>query len=99
MPDSEKSTLIEKVVQVVLRQGFGGVTKSVERFVKRQVRTVVLGLAGAIIILMGIAFISVGIVRWFALLMPAWLAWLIVGIVLFLLGAVLTFATLASSRH
>lgn len=81
-----------------MRQTFGGIAKSAERFVKRALRWASLALAGVVIAVLGIAFLSVGAVKWFALLMPSWLAWLIVGMILLLIGLVLALATLASSR-
>ena len=81
-----------------MRQTFGGIAKSAERFVKRALRWASLALAGVVIAVLGIAFLSVGAVKWFGLLMPSWLAWLIVGMILLLIGLVLALATLASSR-
>jgi len=55
-------------------------------------------LAGVAIIVVGIAFLALGLVKWFANLMPSWLAWLIVGVVLFLIGLALALGALATSR-
>ena len=98
MPEHEKSTLIDRIAQSVIRQGFGTITKSIERFVKRMVRLAVLALAGAVIIVLGVAFLAIGATKWLAFLMPGWLAWLVVGIVLLLLGLVLALAALVGSR-
>jgi len=98
LPEEEKSTLIERLILLVVRQTFGGIAKSAERFVKRALRWASLALAGVVIAVLGIAFLAVGTVKWFALLMPSWLAWFIVGMILLLIGLVLTLATLASSR-
>jgi Na+/H+-dicarboxylate symporter len=98
LPEREKPTLLDRITQGVIRQGFGTIIKSVERFAKRMLRLAVLALAGAVIIVLGIAFVAVGATRWLSLLMPGWLAWLVVGIVLLLLGVVLTLMALASSR-
>lgn len=98
LPEHEKSTLLDKIAQGVIRQGFGTITKSAERFVKRMLRLAVLALAGAVIIVLGVAFLAVGATRWLALLMPGWLAWVVVGIVLLLLGAVLALMALVGSR-
>jgi hypothetical protein len=61
----------------------------VERYTKRLVRTFAMILAGIAIALLGIAAMTVGIVKWFALFMPSWLAWLVMGIFLVLIGTVL----------
>ena len=98
MPEREKSSLVEKVVQSVLHRAVGGITQYVERVVKRILRLVGLALAGVVIALLGLGFLAVGVVKWFSILMPGWLAWAIVGIILLLLGLVLTLATFIGSR-
>jgi len=98
MPEHDEPTLIERITQGVMRQALGRVTKSAEGFVKRIVRLVAMALAGVVIAVLGIGFLAVGAVKWFSILMPNWLAWAIVGVILLLLGAVLTLATLAGSR-
>jgi len=98
LPERDKSTFLERVIQLVLGRILAGVTKSAERFVKRALRMVVMALMGVTIAVLGIAFLAVGAVKWFSILMPNWLAWSIVGIIMLLLGAVLVLATLISSR-
>jgi len=65
------------------------IVDSVERYTKRLLRTFAMILAGIAIALLGIAAMTVGIVKWFALFMPSWLAWLVMGIFLVLIGTVL----------
>jgi hypothetical protein len=55
-------------------------------------------MAGLVIALIGIIFLATGIVKWLAMIIPSWLAWTIVGIVLLLWGMVLTLATFAASK-
>ncbi len=98
MPDEDEPTLVEKILLLVVRQTLGGVRKSVERFIKRALRMVVMALAGVIIGIIGVAFLAVGAVKWFSMLMPNWLAWAIVGIVLLLVGVVLALGTLVGAR-
>jgi hypothetical protein len=85
-------------VKLILREALGGVVKPAERFVKRLARLVGLILAGIVIALIGIGFVSVGAVKWLSALMPSWLAWIIVGIMLLLIGATVTATTFASGR-
>ena len=81
-----------------MRQALGGIGKSVERFVKRTLKLAGLAVAGLTISLLGIAFVAMGIVKWFTLLIPSWLAWLVVGIILLLLGVAVTALTLVTMR-
>jgi hypothetical protein len=98
LPESEKPSLAERLVKLVLREALGGVAKPGERFVKRLVRSVALILGGIVIGVMGIAFVGVGAVRWLSTLMPTWLAWAIVGIMLLLIGVTVTSSAYASGR-
>lgn len=98
MPEEDKPTLVERLVLLVLRRTVGGVVKGAERFLKRMLRMVAMALAGITIALLGVAFLAVGAVKWFSILMPSWLAWTIVGIILLLLGAILALATVIGSR-
>jgi hypothetical protein len=98
LPEAEKPTLAEKLVKLILREAIGGIAKPAERFVKRLARAVGLILAGIVIALIGVGFMSVGAVKWLSALMPAWLAWVIVGIILLLIGITVTATTFASAR-
>ena len=98
MSESGKPTLIERLVKLIIREALGGVAKPAERFVKRLIRSLGLILAGMVIAVIGVGFVSVGAVRWLSLLMPTWLAWVIVGIILLLLGVTVTMTTFASGR-
>jgi hypothetical protein len=99
LPESENSTLAEKLVKLILREAISGVVKPAEHFVKRLVRSVALILGGIVIALIGIAFVAVGAVRWLSGLMPTWLAWAIVGIMLLLIGVTITTTAYASGRN
>ncbi len=99
MPDDEGSNLIEKFIQVVIRQFMGDIRKNIRRLVKRAVRMIAMAIAGVIIAVIGIAFLSVGAVKWFSMLMPGWLAWAIVGMVLILTGVILMQATASGFRN
>jgi len=92
LPEHHEPTLIEKFVLLVLKQSLGGVTKTAERFLRRAIRMVIMALAGVVIASLGVAFLAVGAVKWFSFLMPNWLAWAIVVIILILLGIILALA-------
>jgi hypothetical protein len=99
LPEPEKPALAEKLVKLILREALGGVAKPVEHFVKRLVRSVALILGGIVIAVIGIAFVAVGAVRWLSGLMPTWLAWAIIGIMLLLIGVTVTTTAYASGRN
>ena len=82
-----------------MKQALGNVRKSVERYVKRIIRLVAMVLAGTVIAVMGIGFAAFGMVKWLSNLMPGWLAWLIVGLFLFVVGIALALVGLVTSRN
>jgi len=100
LPEKEKQTsaerLAQRVIRSVLGQTIGNIGKFIERTVKRALRTVALIVSGVVVAFLGVAFLAVGAVKWLAILVPSWLAWTIIGIILLLLGV--TLASLASSR-
>lgn len=98
MPEKETSNMFERLARLILREALGGIAKPAERLAKRVARAVGLILAGVVISVLGIAFLAVGAVRWLAILMPAWLAWVLVGIILFLVGVTVTAVTFSTGR-
>ena len=98
MPEKGGTTFVEKFARLVLREALGGIAKPAEKLAKRVARAVGLILAGVVISVLGIAFLAVGAVKWLAILMPAWLAWFLVGIILFLAGVAVTAITYSIGR-
>jgi hypothetical protein len=94
----DKSSLLDSIVRLVARRTLGGLTKYFERLIKRVLRQAGLYAAGFIVALMGLVFFAVGAVKWLALMMPSWLAYLMVGIVMILLGLVFAMAAFLASR-
>jgi hypothetical protein len=76
----------------------GTVTKYVERVVRRVLRLAGLYVAGLLIAVIGLIFLAIGVVKWLAMMVPNWLAWLIVGIVMLLLGVVFVLAAFLASK-
>ncbi len=98
LSEKEKRPLVERLARLVLREALGGIAKPAERLAKRVARAVGLILAGIVVSVLGVAFLAVGTVKWLTTMMPNWLAWLMVGIVLFLIGVTVTLVTYASGR-
>lgn len=98
MSEKERQPLVERLARVVLREALGGIAKPAERLAKRVARAVGLILAGIVVSILGIAFLAVGAVKWLSVMMPNWLAWSLVGIILLLLGITVTSIIYTSGR-
>jgi uncharacterized protein involved in cysteine biosynthesis len=98
MSESGKSSLLETLVRAVAQRTMGTVTKYVERVVRRVLRLAGLYAAGLLIAIIGVIFLAIGVVKWLAMIVPSWLAWLMVGIVMLLLGVVFVLAAFLASK-
>lgn len=90
--EQEKPSFGERLLNAILRKTVGNLVNSFDNYARKFVRTIAMILAGIFIALLGIAVMAIGVVKWFALFLPSWLAWSIVGIMLLLIGAVLIVA-------
>ncbi len=98
MSESSKSSLLETIVRTVAHRTMGTVTKYIERIVRRALRLAGLYVAGLLIAIIGLIFLAIGVVKWLAMIVPSWLAWLIVGIIMLLLGVVFVLAAFLASK-
>lgn len=98
MPEDERPSIIEALVRAIAQRALSFLNRYVDRAVKRALRMAGLYMAGLVIALVGVIFLATGVVKWLAMLVPSWLAWIIVGIVLLLWGTVLTLATFVASK-
>ena len=93
MSDDDKS-FVEKIFQEIVRRTLGKLSESIERSIKRAIRLAAMAFAGIIVALLGLTFLTVGLIKWLTLLMPNWLAWMLVGIIILLAGVSLTLASI-----
>jgi len=98
MSESSKSSLLETIFRAVIQRTMGSVTKYVEGVVRRALRLAGLYVAGLLMAMIGVIFLAIGVVNWLAMIVPSWLAWLIVGIVMLLLGAVFVLVAFLATK-
>jgi hypothetical protein len=98
MSESSKSSLLETIFRAVAQRTMGTVTKYIERIVRRALRLAGLYVAGLLIAIIGLVFLAIGVVKWLAMIVPSWLAWLIIGIIMLLLGVVFVLAAFLASK-
>ena len=93
MSDDEKS-FVEKIFREIIRRTLGKVSESIERSLRRALRLAAMAFGGVIVALLGLTFLMIGIIKWLTLLMPNWLAWMLVGIIVLLAGLSLTLGSI-----
>jgi len=98
MSETSKSSILETILRALIQRTMGSVTKYVEAVVRRALRLAALYVVGLLVAVIGLFFLAIGIVNWLAMIVPSWLAWLIVGIVMLLVGAVLVLAAFVATK-
>jgi uncharacterized protein involved in cysteine biosynthesis len=98
MSETSKSSILETILRALIQRTMGSVTKYVEAVVRRALRLAALYVVGLLVAAIGLFFLAIGIVNWLAMIVPSWLAWLIVGIVMLLVGAVLVLAAFVATK-
>jgi len=93
LSDDEKS-FVEKIFREIIRRTLGKVSESIERSLRRALRLAAMAFGGVIVALLGLTFLMIGIIKWLTLLMPNWLAWMLVGIIVLLAGLSLTLGSI-----
>jgi len=91
---ADEKSFVEKILQEITRRTLGKLSESIERSIKRAIRLAAMALGGIIVALLGLTFLTIGIIKWLTLLMPNWLAWILVGIIILLAGISLTLASI-----
>ena len=94
-----KSSLAETILKAFAQQTMGAAAKYVERMVKRTLRLAGLYTTGLAFAIIGLIFLGIGFVRWLTLLVPSWLAWIVVGMIMSLIGVVIVLASSLASRN
>ena len=91
---ADDKSFVEKILQDITRRTLGKLSESIERSIKHAIRLAAMALGGIIVALLGLTFLTIGIIKWLTLLMPNWLAWILVGIIILLAGVSLTLASI-----
>jgi hypothetical protein len=94
---AKKQSTIESVLKILFSFTFDKLKKEMELGIRNFILEVaeplikkfVLAAIGAVLIVVGIIFICISMVNYLSIYVPAWMAWLCVGLVVFLGGCVL----------
>lgn len=92
MPEEKGRSIVNRLVERLMDSIFGSIRKSVERqideYVRKLMRILALTIVGVVLVSAGLVFILRGIVVFLGELMPIWLAWSMVGIIVVLIGGI-----------
>jgi protein-S-isoprenylcysteine O-methyltransferase Ste14 len=66
----------------------------VSDIVRSMMRKIILGIIGAILILIGVVFVCISLVKLLSVYMPNWAAWLIIGLAVLIIGVLISMSML-----
>jgi hypothetical protein len=91
--------ILSAIVERLLESALGEARRSLEAWIGRRIsealRAMALGVLGALISALGMAFVCVGIAKYLGAFLPAWQSWILVGALAILLGLLLALASYA----
>ncbi len=71
----------------------------ISEIVRSMVRKIAIAMVGAILTLIGVIFICISLVRILSIYLPDWAAWLLVGLGVLILGALLSMSMLRNEQE
>jgi len=95
--------ILSAIVERLLESALGEARRSLEAWIGKRVsealRALALGILGALISALGIAFVFAGIAKYLGAFLPVWPSWILVGSLAILLGLLLALASYISIRR
>ena len=100
---SEKQGVLDGIVKTIQSLIFDRFLKDIDvrirsyiiDFVKSVIRRILLAFIGAILALTGIVFICISLVNYIQIFVNPWIAWLLVGLAVLVVGSIMSIMTLA----
>jgi len=70
----------------------------VKEKIKQVLKTIAVAVAAIVFLSTGVIFVCVGLIRYLSLIVPSWLAWIFVGIIVAMIGLLLLLVSLPSLK-
>lgn len=98
MPEHRESSILDRLFNIIFREVFAELRGYLQKQMRRFFRIALLCFLGAALAAGGLLFLALGFVKYLSLLMPSWLAWILVGLIVFFLGIVLAMVARIKSQ-
>jgi amino acid transporter len=82
------SRIVERLLGPLLDEVEKTVRKRVDKYVQEITRTILIAMVGAVMLAGGLIFVLIGVTKGLSTIMPSWLAWGLIGIIMALIGII-----------
>ncbi len=98
MPKDVIDAILKKIYSSILGQAQDAVGGYVKDKIKQVLRAIAVAVTGIVLLAAGIIFFCVGLIGYLSPIIPSWLAWTVVGIIVAMVGLVLLLVSLLSLK-
>jgi len=92
------NAILKKISSTVLSEAREAVGGYVKGKIKQVLKTIAVALAAIVFLSTGVIFICFGLIRYLSLIVPSWLAWIFMGIIVAMIGLLLLLVSLPSLK-
>jgi len=92
------NAILKKISSTVLSEAREAVGGYVKEKIKQVLKTIAVAVAAIVFLSTGVIFVCVGLIRYLSLIVPSWLAWIFVGIIVAMIGLLLILVSLPSLK-
>ena len=80
--------IVDHTLDPLLDEVEKAIRKRVDKYVQEITRTILIAMVGAVMLAGGIIFVLIGATKGLSTIMPSWLAWGLIGIIMALTGTI-----------
>ena len=92
------NAILKKISSTILAEAQEAIGGYVKDKIKRVLKTIAVAVTGIVLLVAGVIFVCVGLIRYLGSIVPSWLAWTIVGIIVAMIGLILLLVSLLSVK-
>jgi len=92
------NAILKKIYSTILAEAQEAVGGYVKGKIKQVLRTIAVAVTAVVFLAAGAIFICIGLIRYLSLIVPLWLAWIFVGIIVAMIGLLLLLVSLLSFK-
>ena len=92
------NAILKKISSTFLSEAREAVGGYVKEKIKQVLKTIAVAVAAIVFLSTGVIFVCVGLIRYLSLIVPSWLAWIFVGIIVAMIGLLLILVSLPSLK-
>ena len=80
--------LVDHLLDPLMDEVEKAVRKRVDKYVQEITKTILVAMVGAVMLAGGLIFVLIGTTKYLSTIMPSWLAWGLIGIIMALTGTI-----------